>query len=47
MSSGKHDDPPTEHERRSLRGTVVAVALMGVFFVASWLGVLALALSRR
>lgn len=47
MSTGQHEDHDPTDERRSLRGTAVAVAIMGVFFVACWLGVLAILLSRR
>lgn len=44
-----HHEPssPSDPERRSLRGTIVAVALMGAFFVACWLGIYTLLLDRR
>lgn len=47
MSQDPDPKPSPDHERESLRGTMTAVLLMAVFFVACWLGVYALLLARR
>ena len=38
---------PGDHAHTSLRGTFILVLLMAAFFVAAWLGMLALAMERR
>lgn len=54
MTGTEHDGNPEDdgqsglaEDRGSLRGTFVAVILMAAFFVATWFGMLAIALERR
>ncbi|MCW2949380.1 MAG: hypothetical protein JWN41_393 [Thermoleophilia bacterium] len=41
------DVPSDEEPRKSLRGTIVIVMAMAVFFAICWLGMLALLMHRR
>ena len=49
MSQPPTETPPehVEEPHGNLRGSFVAVVLMAGFFVACWVGVLAIALERR